>query len=364
MNTTFSRKLCSVLLSFMMLLSIIPVPILAAAEDAGQAASPPTYLSIIPDAPTDGSMVSVLSNGEIVAIFNDANGKALTAVASGRKLAGTDAVLDEMGKLIGEGIAPFTVALGDGYVSFLSGGKYLTSGPWGNLLTLADEESGLAHWIIEYAGGGLFYLKNAEAIYNDKPQYFKFYKGFTTYEKIDFDPRYDLGDYAMSFRKLRTVGTEPPAAIGLSDGDTVDEGGCVVLDDYDADVVYYTTDGTDPRESESREEYMEPVVLTETVTFRAVAYTEEGGYSDELVLHLTVGASNPTEFEPDDEGYTVSALPKGVTCVVAYYDEAGRFLCAQAVGEGHHAWIAEFETMRVFFVDEEWKPIYPAWYWE
>lgn len=152
---------------------------------------------------------------------------------------------------------------------------------------------------------------------------------------------------------------EPPWA-NLSDWETVGEGVLLMLSS-DADAVYYTMDGTDPRDSESREEYIWLIELTETATLRVVAYTEERGYSDELVLHLIVEPPNPTEFEPDDEGYTISALPEGVSCVAAYYDEAGRFLGAELVGDGHHPWAAAFETMRMFFVDALWNPVYPSW---
>ena len=69
---------------------------------------------------------------------------------------------------------------GDGYVYFIAGGKYLTSGETGNNLTLEDEPSDLACWLLVEAEGG-YYIQNKAAQYNGNPQFLEFYTNFTVY---------------------------------------------------------------------------------------------------------------------------------------------------------------------------------------
>ncbi len=69
---------------------------------------------------------------------------------------------------------------GDGYVYFIAGGKYLTSGETGNNLTLEEEPSDLACWLLVEADGG-YYIQNKAAQYNGNPQFIEFYTNFTVY---------------------------------------------------------------------------------------------------------------------------------------------------------------------------------------
>ena len=176
--------------------------------------------------------VSGLKTGDTVAIFNDANEKALTATASGAKLAAADVKLDEAGKLTGEDIALLTVTVNeDGTVSFSNDGKVLTSAATGNGLSFADEANEYSLWVIEDAGDGLFFLKNANAQYNGNAQYLEYYNTFTVYGK---SASAKPAAYAMSFRQL-AQSTEPtpepttePTGEGLvtdlaqlKDGDTI-----------------------------------------------------------------------------------------------------------------------------------------------
>ena len=170
--------------------------------------------------------VSGLKTGDKVAIFNDGNNKALTATASGTKLAAADATLNTEGKLSGEGIALLTVTVDDeGKILFTADGKYLTSGETGGSLSFTEESSDYSLWVIEDAGEGLFFLKNANAAYNGSAQYLEYYSTFTTYGK---KATADSKAYAMSFRQIAESGTpEDPTgetyglASTLADGDTV-----------------------------------------------------------------------------------------------------------------------------------------------
>ena len=169
--------------------------------------------------------VSGLKTGDKVAIFNDESGKALTATADGAKLVGADAALNADGKLAGEGVVLLTVTVNDdGTVLFEHEGKALTSGATGNGISFAEAANEFSLWVIEDAGDGLFFLKNANAAYNGNAQYFEFYNGFTTYgKKATAAP----GPYAVSFRQ--TAEAAPPVPSGdsfglaskLADGDEV-----------------------------------------------------------------------------------------------------------------------------------------------
>ncbi len=174
--------------------------------------------------PVNTDPVSGLKTGDTVAIYNDGNGKALTATASGTRLAAAAATLGTDGKLSGEGIALLTVTVNDeGQVLFTNEGKYLTSGDTGNSLSFTTEANEYSLWVIEATADGLFYLKNANAAYNGNAQYLEYYNTFTTYK---------LGNggaaFAVSFRHIADS-TEPEQPTGttygltgtLADGDTV-----------------------------------------------------------------------------------------------------------------------------------------------
>jgi histidinol phosphatase-like PHP family hydrolase len=202
-------------MAFVMLLSLLPVPAMAAGG-------------------VDG--VTGLKTGDTVAIFNVGNGKAVTAAAAADSkgnavLASVEAAVAD-GKISGDGAATFTVTVkDDGCLVFAADGKFLTSGETGSSLTLAETESGLSHWKPISDGNGAFFLQNEVAKYNDNAQYLEFYKeNFTVYGKKDTaDPK----AYAVTFPQpggtapAAETPTEAPAAtpVGtaspLKDGDTV-----------------------------------------------------------------------------------------------------------------------------------------------
>ena len=169
--------------------------------------------------------VSGLKTGDKVAIFNDGNAKAVTAAASGTRLAAADAVLGEDGKISGENVALFTVTVSeDGTLSFAADGKYLTSGATGSSLSLAETANEYSLWITEDAGDGLFFLKNANAVYNSKAQYLEYFNNnFTAYGM-----NATTAAFAVSFRAIAETPVVPEPtgdayglASTLADGDTV-----------------------------------------------------------------------------------------------------------------------------------------------
>ena len=86
--------------------------------------------------------VTGLSDGDEIAIYNDASGNAIGSEASGSRMKAVASTLD--GDLLrqSDGMAVFTVQIDDsGALSFLCGGKYLTAGETGSSLFLAAAAS-------------------------------------------------------------------------------------------------------------------------------------------------------------------------------------------------------------------------------
>ena len=144
-------------------------------EPATEPTTPPTEPSV--DVPT---LPGAPANGECVYMYMSSNGLAVGYNAEGSKLAGVAATVTD-GVLTGEGAAVFQVSIDEnGYYTFTTGGKYLTSGETGNSLTLEYDPSEYSVWELAVADGG-FYIINVGAVYNGNHQYLEYYKGFTTY---------------------------------------------------------------------------------------------------------------------------------------------------------------------------------------
>lgn len=71
----------------------------------------------------------------------------------------------------------------NGYYTFVSGDKYLTSGATGSSVTFADAAGDYSLWKLQKANeNGGYYVINANAKYNNTTeQYLEYYNGFTTY---------------------------------------------------------------------------------------------------------------------------------------------------------------------------------------
>ena len=133
-----------------------------------------------PEEPVNTLMAEMPANGDVVVIANGT--KAMTATASGKKLAAVDAVITDNVLTLTDDMAQLAVSIdANNYYTFTAGGKYLTSGATGNSLTLEDAASDYSLWTVESAGDGIWYIKNVNAKYNSNVQSMEYYSGFTTY---------------------------------------------------------------------------------------------------------------------------------------------------------------------------------------
>ena len=123
----------------------------------------------------------------IYAISTTPNGNGLTPVEVPLTVSGGDYIVEA-----DPATMAFTVSINDDdQVELISqDGKFLTSAPTGNGLTLEDESSDYSLWEIEEVTseeGGVtytdgYYFKNVNAFYNEKQQYLEYYNGkVTTY---------------------------------------------------------------------------------------------------------------------------------------------------------------------------------------
>ncbi|MBQ4474191.1 MAG: hypothetical protein II930_07825, partial [Lachnospiraceae bacterium] len=152
-----------------------------------------------------------LTDGTFVVIYHPTSGMALTATASGSKLAGVTAAVAD-GKLTKtDDMAYMTVVESEGALAFELGGKYLTSGATGNSLTFADELTDLGRWTQEKQDDGTWYLMNVGANYNgNHNQALEYYNGFTTYGRKENNDAY----------KFEIYGVEAAPSYGLLDAVT------------------------------------------------------------------------------------------------------------------------------------------------
>ena len=132
-----------------------------------------------------GTYVDSISSGDQVVIYYPNGGLAITGTASGTKLTGISATIEDE-TLTTTTEALILTVLGnetDGYRFMTDDGQYLTSGSAGSSLTLSDTLTDYAYWLLEEADGG-YYIKNVNAVYNSTySQYIEYYYGFTTYSK-------------------------------------------------------------------------------------------------------------------------------------------------------------------------------------
>ena len=134
----------------------------------------------------EAALATTLSDGNIVALYyeNNGTGSVLSQTASGKKLKGVSATAADGALAIPEDTAELTVSVDEnGYYTFVSGDKYLTSGATGSSVTFADAAGDYSLWKLQKANeNGGYYVINANAKYNNTTeQYLEYYNGFTTY---------------------------------------------------------------------------------------------------------------------------------------------------------------------------------------
>ena len=153
-----------------------------------------------------------LETGDQVLIYYPAGNTLVSNVADGTKLAACEDVTtgknDEGIRQAGTDSAEaiFTVEKHeDGIISFIDAdGKYITSAPTGNGLSMAEGLSDLAKWEIQKTDGGV-YLRNVGANYNGNyNQYLEFYYAFTTYGFNGGGPAYTFEIYKLPAAEEKT----------------------------------------------------------------------------------------------------------------------------------------------------------------
>ena len=197
---------------------------------------------------------SPIKDGDSVVFYLPAKNQVMTTTASGSKLAGQEATLENGTLTTNKTAAVFTVGTNDeGQFTFSADGKYLTSGETGNSLALEDTASEYSCWTLEEQGEG-WLVKNVSAQFKDSAQYIEYYSGFTTYGLGS-----DLDIYTFQFFQADEV-QEPG-------GTTEPEGAELVETPADGDIVviYYPTG--------------EKIMGTESYTYTS----SSGSTKDELV---------------------------------------------------------------------------------
>ena len=106
---------------------------------------------------------------------------------------------------------------------------------------------------------------------------------------------------------VANIATNAPATptANLSDWQVVSVGTQLIITAEPGVTIYYTTDDTCPcTEGPGRKEYTGPITINGSGFYRIAAYTEEGGYSERLNLHISVDSE--TGIVASRSGGTVS----------------------------------------------------------
>ena len=137
--------------------------------------------------------------GSQLVIYYPKDGLAISTKASGSKLAGTNAVIED-GKLNQtEAMAYFTVELDSSsyYMFKTDDGKYLTSGSTGNSLTLSETANDYSKWTLQKQDNDTWNIVNVNAVFNNNQQALEYYSGFTTFGLQATDEKYRFELYGV-----------------------------------------------------------------------------------------------------------------------------------------------------------------------
>ena len=138
------------------------------------------------DTATRVPVISSMEEGNQVVIYHPASGKVLSTTAANSKFSGVDANVSDGGLAVPDNAMVLTARFDEesGNVTFVSNGKYLTTGATGNNLTLTDTESDYTKWKLDAVAGkeNTFTVTNAKAVNRNKAQALEYYReAFTTY---------------------------------------------------------------------------------------------------------------------------------------------------------------------------------------
>lgn len=238
---------------------------------------------------------------DTVGIYLPDSSIVITATASGNRLSGASATLDE-GTLTTEATdAVFTVGGNstEGFTFESADGKYLTTSATGNTLSMEDSAGEYSRWILEQNGEDGWFIKSMNAAYNGNAQYIEYYgSSFKTYSKYSDS---DTDIYTFQFYPVTVSEDEPgeelPSGLVVLaspvSGATVGAGDTITLTTMEGATIYYTVNGGDPTTSST--EYTEPLTIGggsgqvpaptsgEPLVIKAIAYLPADGTVEDSV---------------------------------------------------------------------------------
>lgn len=203
--------------------------------------------------PGGGGDEMPISQGDEIGIYLPGGSVVITTTASGNRLSGASATLED-GILTTEADDAVFIVDGnntDGFTFATADGKYLTTSTTGNTLSMADTAGEYSLWILEQNDEDGWFIKSKNAAYNGNAQYIEYFNSsFTTYSKYNDS---DEGIYSFQFYPVTAGGEEPddkPEGLEVRaapvSGASVESGDTIELTTMEGAVIYYTTDDTEP----------------------------------------------------------------------------------------------------------------------
>jgi len=190
------------------------------------------------------------------------------------------------------------------------------------------------------------------------------------YDTVIFESGILSAEMNTRVSPMGTTAPRKPTA-NLSDHAVVASGTQLVLScATEGAVIYYTTDDTCPcTDGEGRKVYEGPITITEDTYFRIAAWTQVGGYSERLNLHLSVAGECSMEAVVDGMicNVALTNAPAGSVLYCASYAEGGKMLSVEQwdVTTDSHSFTIHEDAgyVRVYLVDgTTYKPVTAAKY--
>ena len=209
--------------------------------------------------PGGGGDEMPIRQGDKIGIYLPGGSVVITTTASGNRLSGASATLED-GILTTEADDAVFIVDGnntDGFTFATADGKYLTTSTTGNTLSMADTAGEYGLWILEQNGDDGWFIKSKNAAFNGNAQYIEYYNSsFTTYSKYNDS---DKSIYSFQFYPVTAGGEEPddkPEGLEVRaapvSGASVESGDTIELTTMEGAVIYYTTDDTEPTKDSTR----------------------------------------------------------------------------------------------------------------
>lgn len=203
--------------------------------------------------PGGGGDEMPISQGDEIGIYLPGGSVVITTTASGNRLSGASATLED-GILTTEADDAVFIVDGnntDGFTFATADGKYLTTSTTGNTLSMADTAGEYSLWILEQNDEDGWFIKSKNAAYNGNAQYIEYFNSsFTTYSKYNDS---DKSIYSFQFYPVTAGGEEPddkPEGLEVRaapvSGASVESGDTIELTTMEGAAIYYTTDGNEP----------------------------------------------------------------------------------------------------------------------